>query len=474
MRAVDWRGTMRRLEGADRYHLYVESAVQHQHTLKVLVIDRDAATAPIDLGSVCGWAGAAAARCPALRWRLHAVGTSAPVWVDDPMLDLDHHVGVVHVPAPGGRHELAATIATVKELKLDRRRPLWRLWLVEGMGDGRVALIWVFHHALADGGETAKLLEQLHGRGVPVGDPPLGLVPAGPVPTATATLVDGVGALARRVLDLPSLGARSIRAATAVRRRRRRGLSAPPRPFEAPATAFGQGLTPNRACASANVPMAAVAEVRRAFGVTVNDVFLATVSGALASYLSSGGSSPRRSLTACVPVSIRADHEQGALGNRLGTWFVTLGTDIDDPVARLAAVARSARIARAAREECRSTSLQQEWMEYTALFRGYIAIGNASTRRAGRSPYSVIASNVRGPAPLVFAGAPVVEIQSYSQLAAGIGLNVTAWSYGDVLTAGLVACPEHVPDLWDLADRLAPALDELVDAARTSATASVA
>ena len=451
---------MRQLNGADRYQLYIESASHHQHTLKVLRFDPADLRQPLSLRRLRSWAAEMLPRCAPLRWRIASLPSGRPVWFDGADLDLRYHVNREVLPEPGGRLEFGQLLARLKETKLDRSRPLWRLWLVEGMADGGAALVWSLHHALGDGSATVSILEQVFDH-----DPH-------PAKTDGVTweseAVPGFGALAglglrgflTRTARLPSLVGRSAHAVRVSRAWHRTGPIGPARPFQGPATPFGHAITSRRACATASVSFRDVTEVRRALGCTVNDVFLAMASGALASYLANQGELPERSLTAGMPVSIRTP-EEDPYGNLLSTWFIRLASDEPDPVARLEAISRATRAVRQLAVERRSERLQLDWMEHTLFFKSYIAFGNHMTKQVCRPPYNVILSSVRGPVPLWFDGAPITEIQSYSQLAAGIGLNITAWTYGDKLTAGFVACPEHVSDLWDLADQMAPALAQL-------------
>jgi WS/DGAT/MGAT family acyltransferase len=456
---------MRHLNGADRYQLYMESRTHHQHTLKVLVLDPSELRAPLGLERLRGWAEERLGSCAPLRWQIAALPGSRPVWVDNPHFDLTYHVNREIVPEPGGREEFADLLARLKETKLDRSRPLWRLWLVEGRRDGQIALVWSLHHALTDGGGTVSILEDIFDHEpTPAAEPPPVRPGAEQVPPPTVLVGSTLRGVMTRTVGLPRLLARTARAANVSRVHRRSGGLGSARPFETPLTPFGLTITARRTVASASVSMDDVAAVRRATGATVNDVFLALAAGALTSYLRDHGWGSTRSLTAGMPVSIRGPDDAGTYGNLLSTWFVSLATDIADPVARLAAISRATQAVRAHEAARRSERLQLEWMEYPLLFKGYLALGNRTTLRAGRPPYSVILSSVRGPVPLWFDGAAVTEIQSYSQLAVGIGLNITAWTYRGRLTAGFVACPEHVRDLWNLADRWEPAMAELLAA----------
>jgi len=205
---------------------------------------------------------------------------------------------------------------------------------------------------------------------------------------------------------------------------------------------------------------------RTAFGCTVNDVLVSVCSGAIRAYLERRGELPRASLSASIPVSVRQEHELDDYGNRITHWFVTLATDIADPVERLGVIGTATRAARASHEARQSETLVEEWMSYKVLWRRWIAFGSTAAGFARRPTFNIIVSNVRGPQPLWFDGAPVTEIVSVGELAMGLGLNLTAWSYRDRVSVGVAACPEHVPDLWDLVDGLPVALAELVEAAR--------
>jgi WS/DGAT/MGAT family acyltransferase len=198
----------------------------------------------------------------------------------------------------------------------------------------------------------------------------------------------------------------------------------------------------------------------------VNDALIAVCSGAIRSYLQSHGELPDSSLSASIPVSLRTDDELDAYGNHLTNWFVTLATHVDDPVDRLAVIRAATRAARESHVARHSETLVEEWMNYRLLWQRWVAFGNLAAGVARRPTFNVIVSNVRGPEPLFFDGAPILEIISLGELAMGLGLNLTGWSYGDRMIVGGVACPEHVPDLWHLTDGLPAALAELIAAAR--------
>lgn len=461
---------MRELTGNDDYQLYEESPVQHQHTLKVVLVDPAGAHEPLTIDRVRAWAASSFPTVPPLCWRVARLGRGRPVWIDRPQFDLDYHVRAETLPAPGGRAELAEVLGRLKASKLDRAHPLWRLWLVDGLADGRVAMVWAIHHAVADGGATVELLDRVYQHGPDERPVPAAAAPTEePDPTRRALLAANARQFRRKVRDLPSLALRSAYSVRVGHRLRLAGIEGPARPFEAPMTHFNQPLTARRSAAWASLPLDDVFRVRRAFGATFNDVYLALVSAALRRYLSDHGELPDLPLTANVPVSLRDPTARGEFGNQVFTWQVRLTTDVDDPVERLRGVSTFTRNVRETLAARGDDGLQREWMDYTVAFRAWVALGNLAVRRAARPPFNVIVSNVKGPGPLWFDGAAVTEIYSFSQLVAGLGLNLTAWSYGGRLGVGVVACPEHIPDLWGLADLFGPALEELVEAAAREA-----
>ena len=203
--------------------------------------------------------------------------------------------------------------------------------------------------------------------------------------------------------------------------------------------------------------------VKDAHGVTLNDVFLAMVAGGLRRYLEDRGELPGGELTVTIPAATRSPEEARAWGNRMTTLMVGLATDIEDPVERLTTIAHRTKAARAARDQ-RGADLQGRYMDYWPLWTALVNWLPALVRRTGsHASYSVICANVPGPrGPLYSFGAPVVEVISMGPLVKDLGLNFTGWSYCDDFTIGVVACREHVPDVWLLNDGVVAELAALL------------
>lgn len=453
---------MRRLAGADAYHLREESRVQHMHTMKIAVLDPSTAPEPLVFEPLRELAARGIPHIPPFRWQLVEAPFGRPVWIDAPDLDLDYHVRRAAVPSPGGSAELDEVVAYIASTGLERDRPLWQLWFVEGLERGRVAYVMKMHHSIADGVASAKILTDTFEESPVVGDePPEQLPPAEPRPGRARLLVGNLRYLASLLAAFPDLLKRSLHAVRVVRERKAAGVAAVA-PFSGPSTRFDRPLTPHRCFATVTVPLSDLKAVKNAFDCTINDVFVAMAGGALHRYLERHGELPDKPLTASVPVSVRRDDEQDDYGNRVVTWAVSTASHLADPVERLAAVCESTRAARE-NQEAKGQRFGFEWMEYYPLWElGARKMSRLGQRLLKRPPYNVIVSNVPGPrVPLYMHGARLASLQSVGPLVAGQGLNLTAWSYVDDFTIGVLACREHVPDVRELAGAFPDALEEL-------------
>jgi diacylglycerol O-acyltransferase / wax synthase len=454
---------VRRLTGADAYHLFEEAPNQHMHTLKVMVLGPTAG-APLCIDRVRAWLEEGVTRAPVLRWRLQAVPLrlALPLWIDDGLPDLGRHLFAVTLPSPGTDVELDELASRVASKPLDRSRPLWEAWFVDGFADGRTALILKLHHALADGGASLQLIEELFsGRPRDAAKAWLADGPAAGPPSRAALVRQALGQQVVHAKKLLPLVRRSALAAREARRFRSSGEGAARvQPFEGPSTPFDRGLTPERVYVNASLRMSDLQRIRAALGGTLNDVFVTLCGGALRRYLDGRGALPQTSLTAAEPVTTRSAGDP-PYGNRVAMWYVSLRTDVADPTTRLGLVVASTAAARLSNER----GIVAEWMDHYPLYRASLALARLGERAKGRPMFNAIVSNVRGPRPLALEGVPVVSVRSMGPIFSSLGLNITAWSYGDELAVGFHACAAVAPDLGAMRGHLADEAKALLDAA---------
>jgi WS/DGAT/MGAT family acyltransferase len=466
---------MQRLTGLDAAFLALETPTAHMHVIGVAVIDP--ATVPGGDSRrfherVRALLDARLPLLPPLRRRLVEVPfrLHVPLWVEDPDFDLAYHVRRAALPSPGGPHELAEFVADFASRPLDRRKPLWESSVVEGLEHGHQAFVTKIHHSLIDGVAGVAVLAALFDLSP---DAPLEPADAGEewVPDRIPTETEMFGRALIGIASRPAKIARAMATLVpgvvrAVRRARRDDLDVA-LPLTAPRLSMNRTITARRVTAFSSVPLADVKAVKDALGVTVNDVVLALAAGALRSYLDRRDELPDRPLVASVPTSIRGTGDD-RFGNRLSSMFASLHVEIDDPIERLHAVARSMSGAKSVYEEVGGSTLQ-DWAETAAPALFSRATRFYSRLHLGervRPPINLIVSNVPGPPwPLHLAGARLVAIHPLGPIFDDCGVNMTVMSYLDHIDFGFIGCRELMPDLGNLAAAVPDALTELMKAA---------
>lgn len=458
--------------GADAFFLWQESRARHMHTLKIVVVDPGDALQEMTFERICEGAAAAMPHALAFRRRPVRVPLSAghPAWLDAPQLDHSYHFRHVVLPPGAGEAELEALASEVASERLDPQKPLWQLVFVEGLPDGHVAFLLKLHHAVADGAASARLATQtFQATPEPTSPPPPVTTPNEPTPSLARLVAFTLRRDLARQHELPGLVRRSLAGLRVGRRFRREGKPLQARPFSGPMTRFNRPLTARRSYTNVTLSLGVLQEVKDALGCTVNDVYLTLAGGALRHYLAQHGELPTEALTAAIPVSVRNDTDDPAFGNATNSWFTPTGSDVADPVERLAVVTEGTRAARAL-FAAREPRLAIDWLEHWPWRRLYLATFQAlAAAFVGRPSFNVIVSNVHGPRePLYTNGAKVVALRSMGPLAPQQGLNFTAWSYRDDFAIGIHACREHVPDIQVLTESFGPELEALRRAAETA------
>lgn len=406
------------------------------------------------------------------------LGLDRPYWVDDPAFDPELHVHEVALPAPGDDEQLGEAIARIHEQPLDRRRPLWEMYLVQGLQGGRAAVYAKVHHACVDGVLAAELLMALLDLQPESITPPpntaapllrpgawpmlgTGLVRAAMHPVRTAqSIVRTAPYLDQMPVIGGVLGVRELsNAIRTVMRKDNPAKSDLPSP---PPTPFNATISAHRRFAFGSLPLEDVVRVRKALGVSINDVVMAMCTTALRQWLIDHDELPDQPLVAGVPVSLRRDGScEGS--NALSAMFAPLPTHIADPAERFDAVREGMR-----KVKRRFASSSGTWLEEISSLVP-TPISGIATRLAMQmapsiSPINLIISNVPGPAmPLYMRGARVLTYYPASVISDVTGgINITVFSYNGSLDIGIIACRELVPDVWNLIDHLRDALAELV------------
>jgi diacylglycerol O-acyltransferase / wax synthase len=424
-------------------------------------------------------------------------GLDMPYWIEDPDFDIDFHVRHHAVPPPGDAEQLAEVISRIVARPLDRSRPLWELYVIEGVDNGRlIAQLTKVHHAAIDGAAGASMLAAILDQ-----DPdfrPTGLpAPWEPdvIPTDEHMLRITALEYLRRPEKMIRLSVRSIREIAAssqngglraladviaqpmpgrlgkLMRERLRGPSndvdhppALPR-TQAPRTPWNRPITPHRRFASVTIPLEDAKRVRRQFGCTFNDVVMALCSSTLRRYLIIHECLPAEPLIAMVPISVRSGNEDDAYQNRVSMLLADLATNEADPIARLTRV----RASMTAAKENFAAIPAETLTDFTQF--APPAVAARAMRMYSRlkiadrmnPPFNVVISNVPGPNyPLYSAGAKLLHFYPVSALTDGQGLNMTVQSYNGNLDFGFIACRELVPDLWVLSDLLEESMAELL------------
>jgi diacylglycerol O-acyltransferase len=484
---------VKQLSGMDSMFLRLEHGNQYMHVAGLGIYDPS--TAPghfVRFKDILKFFESRLDTAPVFRRRLVTVplDLDRPYWIEDERVDVEYHVRHIALPQPGDWRQLFIQVARIHSRPLDRSKPLWEAYVIEGLDNipgipkGSFAFYTKFHHAAIDGESGTEVVKAVHSTS-PEEEPsstkkarirdrePLAAelyarafvnslqrVPrAAQFSLATARRLAGMGAgymgqltAMLQEADLPSV--------ETVRSKLRR----PPK------TRFSGKVSAHRVVEVIPLPLADMKRIRKNVeGATINDIFLATVGGTLNKYLGSKGELPDRTMTAQVPMTLRGEDKGGDVGNQIGVATMPVHSEIADPLERMAAIRVGADKAKAVVSVV-GKDLSKHIYDLLPA-----AASELFTTKVMLPTMNVVVSNVRGPdIPLYLAGARLVSFSPVSIAMNGLGLNITGFSYHGTMWVCSVACREMMPDPGFFADCMQEAFEELLAAADALAEPSVA
>ena len=440
----DLVGNADRLTGLDASFLHMEREGAHMHVASTIIFEGPAPTHEEFRDHIASRLHLV----PRFRQKLRSVplGQGRPVWIDDPYLNLEYHVRQTALPAPGSDEQLRNLAARIFSQQLDRSKPLWELWLVEGMADGRFAVIGKSHHALVDGVSGVDITTVLYDLDREPKRPPSSPPPwlARPEPTDSKLLGDAL----KERLTSPAEIVRGFRHALRGPRQVVRGAAATTKMvgagLKAPATPFNVEIGPHRRFAMVQTDLPDLKRVKDAHGGTVNDVILAVVSGTIGRYLRARGHDTEGlELRAMVPVSIREAEEHGALGNRVSAMMAPLPVGIEDAVERLNFVTESMGDLKASGQ-----AVGAEILTRLTDFAPTTIVSQAARLQPNQRFFNLVVTNIPGPQfPLYVLGRQMESIFPMVPLAQRQALCIGIMSYNGQINFGLIGDYDAMADL---------------------------
>jgi WS/DGAT/MGAT family acyltransferase len=452
-----------RLTGLDSSFLYLEQGAAHMHVASAALFEgptpeyeefRDHISSRLHL-------------VPRFRQKLRFVplAQGRPKWIDDPHFNVEYHVRHTALPSPGSEEQLRTLAARIFSQRLDRSKPLWELWLVDGIEGGRFAIVGKSHHCLVDGISGVDITTVLYDTSP---DPPPSSPPAWtphPEPSGAELLAEALleramtprelARSARALFRAPRRAARkAVDALEAAGAFARTGLGAPPSPFNVE-------IGPYRRFATVRSELAELKRIKDAAGGTVNDVVLAAVTGALGRYLRARGYATHGlELRAMVPISVRTADERGALGNRVSSFMAPLPVWCDDPLERLSRVSEIMGHLKHSRQAVGASLLT----ELTDFAPPTIA-GQAARLQSRQRFFNLVVTNVPGPQfPLYLLGRELEAVFPMVPLAERQAVCFGVMSYNGQVNFGLIGDFDAMADLDALAVDLQASIDELASA----------
>jgi WS/DGAT/MGAT family acyltransferase len=462
-----------RLSPQDASFLHIEDAVTHMHIGSVSIMEGPPPEYEAVRDMVAG-------KLPLVRRYRQVVRSvpfdlGRPVWADDPHFNLEYHVRHTALPEPGGEQELRNLVGRLMAQKLDRAKPLWEIWMVEGLGDDQWALISKVHHCMVDGVSGTDLLGLILDTSPDAtkGDP--GNWMAAPAPAGWELAADAVKAMVTSPFEM----ARLARAQTRVPRKAAgqllelvSGLRDTVGTMRSTSTDTLNGpIGPHRRWVATSLPVADVKKVRQTIGGTFNDVVLAAITKGFRDLLESRGESTEHPIRTLVPVSVRARDAagravgDGTLANKVSAVFADLPVGIADPVDRLRSLSAQMAGIKESKQALAAESLTQMTGFAPPIL---LSLAGRLGTKVSQRAINTVTTNVPGPQiPLYAAGRRMLKIFPFVPLAVQLRVGVAIFSYDGLVSFGITGDYDSAPDIGVLADGIRAGMAELLAAGRS-------
>lgn len=450
---------MQQLSGMDASFVYLETPMSPMHVASVSIYDPS--TAPGGKVTFKGILANVQSRlhlARTFRERMVQVpfGLDHPYWIEDPDFDLEFHVRHIALPKPGDWRQLMIQVARLMSRHLDLSRPLWEMYVIEGLDNvenvppGSFAIMQKTHHAAVDGVSGLDMLSAIHDLS------PEGEAPTTPPPWAGEELPPSWQLLMRagvnnaiRPMHFARVVGRTVPALRRVQTQlRRRQLELPA--LSAPRTRFNGSVTAHRVVEGRRFVLADARRAKSSVdGATINDVVLSVVGGAMRAYLDAKGELPKETMRAMAPVSVRTDDQKGTAGNQVSGMMVSLASDLADPIERLVAVRESTHNSKEFTQAVGARTLT-DYSQFIPGGLAALAARNSSrfgAAQRGNPAVNAVVTNVPGPRePLYFDGARLVTLVGMGPVGDGMGLIHPITSYCNELIIAATSCREMMPD----------------------------
>jgi len=450
-----------RLTGLDSSFLHLEDGPAHMHVASTTVFEGPAP----DIDEFRDHLEQRLHLVPRFRQKLKFVpfGQGRPIWIDDPQFNLAYHVRHTALPEPGSEQQLRTLAARVFSQRLDRSKPMWEMWLVDGLVDGRFAIVAKTHHCLVDGVSGVDVTTVLFDAS------PDAAGPSGPEPWVAGPEPSDAEMLGRALIERAITPAEAVRGVRAVFRRPRKVASSILEGLEsvgalaragvaAPDSPFNVEISPYRRFAWVHSDLAELKRIKNTVGGTVNDVVVAAVTGALGRYMRARGhATADLELKAMVPISVRLDDQHGDLGNKVSAMYATLPVGIEDPAERLRAVSAGMGDLKESKQAVGATLLTE-----LADFAPPTILGQAGRLQSRQRFFNMVVTNVPGPQfPLYLMGRKLQAIYPMVPLAKRQAVCFGIMSYDGQVNFGLIGDYVGMAELDSLAHDLSESLAEL-------------